>query len=68
MKYALFLHTDRAKFLLEDLGENAKVVRQYIDDIDGFDWTHLEITIDSSIDIMNIFHSGIRVATAAFKS
>jgi len=58
MKYTLFVHTDRVKFLLETLRDKAKVVREDIDN--GVSWTKLEITIDDSIDLMNVFHAGCK--------
>ena len=59
MKYTLFVYTDRVKFLLETLRDKAKVVREDIDN--GVSWTKLEITIDDSIDLMNVFHAGCKI-------
>jgi len=57
MKYTLFVHSNRKKFLLE-LGDRVKIIKEEFDN--GEYWTKLEVTVENSIDLMNIFHAGCR--------
>ena len=56
MKYAIFVHTDRTKFILEMLGDKIKIIKQEVEN--GIGWTKLEVTIEDSIDLMHVFHAG----------
>ena len=57
MTYTIFVTDDRVDILINELGDNAKV----LDKKEGMSTTPVEITIDGSSDLLRVFHAGIRV-------
>ena len=61
MKYRLTVLNERAEFLIEELKENVTVLEKTDDD-----FTNLEVTINDNMELLNIFHAGVKTGTAAF--
>jgi hypothetical protein len=60
MKYTLSVLNERVEFWVNELGE--RIVVGKADE----KYTTIEITIDSSTDLLHIFHAGIRAGMAVF--
>lgn len=59
MKYEIILYKNRMKHLQEQLGDKVKIVKELEDDM-----MKLEIEIDSSYDILSLFHAGVRAGVS----
>lgn len=66
MKHTLIVFPERSKHLLDLLGDKARIVEQYTDEF-GVNWTKLEIIVEDSIDVMNIFHAGCKTGLDSTK-
>ena len=63
MTYRIFVSDDRVEFLVNELGDKAKV----LDKKEGMTTIPVEITIEDSMDILNVFHAGIRTGMKVFQ-
>ena len=59
MKYQFSIQNDRVKYLTKELSDKIIIISQ--DD----EWTRLEITIESSLDILLVFHAGCKTGIDA---
>jgi hypothetical protein len=59
MKYQFSIQNDRVKYLTKELSDKITIISQ--DD----EWTRLEITIESSLEILLVFHAGCRAGVDA---
>jgi hypothetical protein len=53
MIYKLAISNDRVKYLVKELGNNIKVIRE------GDNTTILEVTVNSDMDALCLFHAGV---------
>jgi len=53
MIYKLAISNDRVKYLVKELGNNIKVIRE------GDETTILEVTVNSDWDALCLFHAGV---------
>jgi hypothetical protein len=53
MIYKLAISNDRVKYLVKELGNNIKVIRE------GDETTILEVTVNSDMDALCLFHAGV---------
>jgi hypothetical protein len=53
MIYKLAISNDRVKYLVKELGNNIKVIRE------GDHTTILEVTVNSDMDALCLFHAGV---------
>lgn len=53
MEYKISVQKDRAAHLVKELGNRIEVIEQ------DQEWTRVKITIESSSDILSIFHAGV---------
>jgi len=63
MTYRIWISDDRVEFLVNELGDKAKV----LDKKEGVATTPIEITIEDSMDVLNVFHAGIRAGIKVFQ-
>ena len=59
MKYTFSIQSERVKFLTEEFQDRIKII--YQDD----KWTKLEISIESNLDVLQVFHAGCRAGIDA---
>ena len=59
MKYIFSIQNERVKYLTKELSDRVTIINQ--DD----KWTQLEITIESSIDVLQVFHEGCKAGVDA---
>lgn len=57
MTYKIFISDDRVHYLINELGEKQIKV---LDKPEGFTTTPVEVTIDSSVDLLSVFHAGVK--------
>jgi hypothetical protein len=53
MIFLLPISHDRVKYLIKELGDNVKIIRE------GDETTILEVTINNDMDAQSLFHAGI---------
>jgi hypothetical protein len=53
MIFLLPISHDRVKYLIKELGDNVKIIRE------GDETTILEVTINNDMDALSLFHAGI---------
>ena len=61
MTYTIVLSTDRANYILENMKDATKLIRE---GNDGY--SVLEITISRDIDVLHLIHRGIEIGTQPF--
>ena len=63
MTYKIFISEDRIKFLVKELGESKVKV------LDKKDTSTIpvEVTIESSLDLLNVFHAGVMAGINVYK-
>ena len=59
MTYQIPVLTERLRFLQSELGDHIKVLST--DEVSFGGFSQVEITIKNEVDVLNIFHAGIRV-------
>jgi len=59
MTYQIPVLTERLRFLQSELGDRIKVLST--DEVSFGGFSQVEITIENEVDVLNIFHAGIRV-------
>jgi hypothetical protein len=58
MTYKIFITDDRIRHLINELGDRVKILDKKEKDMTT---TPVEITINEGIDLLNVFHAGVRV-------
>lgn len=60
-KFEIWSYLDRAKYLIEEMGDDKVKITKSISEGEGDENTavKLEITVSTNSDLLNVFHSGI---------
>jgi hypothetical protein len=60
MNYTIYVSKERKDSILKEMCGSAKLVREEPE------WSVIEVSIDSAIDCMNLYHAGISYGTSVF--